>query len=100
MKTTMSFSHARLLLALALMFMANAVWAMTAPTSGQLGYSLYDLFVNDTVKGPIGYATATGLGLFGLISMFRSWIMGVLGLVTGAGVGVAATLPTSYGLIM
>ena len=88
------------LTALALALVANTVFAMTAPTSGQLGYGLYDMFVNDTVQGPVGYAIATGSSLFGFVSIFRSWIMGVMGLVVGAGVGIAATLPTSFGLIL
>jgi len=58
--------------------MSAPAMAFTAPSTGDLGYSVYDTLINEGVNGPIGFTIALlGLifGVWGLTQ--RNWFLGV-----------------------
>ena len=66
LKTAMMASAAFGCVALLQAVAPGAAEAFSAPTSGDLAYTVYDTAVNELLKGPIGFVAGLGLISFGL----------------------------------
>lgn len=74
--------------------------AGVVPAPGDLGYDFYETVINDGVKGPIGFVGGSIAILFGVTQLFRSWVMGVMGLIAGTAALKADTITTSLGALI
>ena len=63
-------------------FSATAL-AFTVPTAGELGFEIYDMVVSNILQGAVGMTAAVVALVFGVSQLFRSWVMGVAGIVLG-----------------
>lgn len=59
--STADFGIALLLLGI----VGSAAHAFSAPAQGDLGYDIYDIVVNQGVKGPLGFVGGVAAFLFG-----------------------------------
>lgn len=63
-------------------FLAFGAIAVTAPAAGAFGYDLYDVTVNDILKGPVGFVGGVfGIGYSAtkLSENFKTALLGVVG---------------------
>lgn len=82
---------------------ANAAFAFTVPSSSDLAYEIYDVAVNDLLKGPIGFVGGLGLvayGLYGAVMGQGSVGTTVLALCAGGGMAAADTITETMGFLM
>lgn len=56
------------------MFAADA-HAITAPVAGTFGFDLYDLAVNEILKGPIGFVAGVSAVIFGAFLAIQTKIL-------------------------
>lgn len=77
-----------------------AVMAATTPAAGDPGFELYDLFVNDLAKGPLGFVGAMALFLWaGSMIKDSYWKAGAAAI--GGGVVLKAdALTSSFGAML
>jgi len=61
------------LVILAVLMTQNAM-AFSVPTSGSLGYDVYDLVVNQFLKGAVGFVVAIGLIVAAVFALVRMMI--------------------------
>ncbi len=86
------------LVAAALIASSGAAIAFTAPTTTDLGYDIYDIVVNQGIKGAPGFVAAAIFIVFGFGSLFQQRILpGIFGLVAGAALFAADNVVTSLG---
>ncbi len=96
-----ALSIKRLGLAAGLAFFSTGAMAYTAPAVGDLGYSMFDVFVNQGLKGAPGFVAAAIFVAFGFGSLFRSQILlGVFGLLAATALFNADTVVTSLGFVV
>ena len=98
-----SISHSvwiRVCIAMALAFVPLLSMAGVVPAVGDLGYDFYDTVVNNGVKGPIGFVGGSLAIVYGVSQLFRSWMLGVMGLVAGTAALKADTITTSLGALI
>src|SRR3546814_2470800 len=62
---------------LLLSLLAASVHAFTAPVAGDLGYDIYDIVVNQGVKGPLGFVGGVAAFLFGVSRLFITIMLGI-----------------------
>src|SRR3546814_10717143 len=62
---------------LLLSLLAASVHAFTAPVAGDLGYDIYDIVVNQGVKGPPGFVGGVAAFLFGVSRLFSNIMIGI-----------------------
>ena len=56
-------------------FSAIDAHAVTAPVAGTFGYDLYDLAVNQILKGPIGFVAGVSAVIFGAFLAIQTKIL-------------------------
>lgn len=66
--------------------LAPLAYAFTTPSSGSVLYDVYDLAINDILKGPAGFVIATGLiGMgVGAATMGKGIVLPVMSVIGGA----------------
>ena len=77
--------------------------AFTSPSSGSLAYEVYDIAVNEMLKGPVGYVGGLGLIAFGLYSgvMGKGQIStAMLSILGGGALANADSITNSLGALM
>src|SRR3546814_18233777 len=62
---------------LLLSLLAASAHAFTAPVAGDLGYDIYDIVVNQGVKGPLGFVGGVAAFLFGVSRLFSNIMIGI-----------------------
>ncbi|MBN2570074.1 MAG: hypothetical protein JXB42_11645 [Deltaproteobacteria bacterium] len=76
-------------------------FAITAPSSGSFAYDIYDIAVNDILKGPVGFVCGCGAIAFGAFSAIRSQIFPAVGATLGGGALIKSdTIVTSLGMLI
>ncbi|MFT5162079.1 MAG: hypothetical protein ACI9FJ_000647 [Alteromonadaceae bacterium] len=74
--------------------------AITAPTSGSFAYDLYDIGVNDILKGAPGFVG----GIFGIVysatKMSSDWKLAGMGVLASSAVLKADSITTSLGALV
>ena len=56
-------------------FYAQNAMAFTTPSSGSFAYDLYDIAVNDILKGPIGFVAGVGFIVLCVFSIARQMVL-------------------------
>jgi len=78
---------------------AVAANAITAPASTAFAYDVYDVGVNQVLKGPIGFIGGVGAIVFGAVTAIRGAILQALPALLGGGVLLKAdTIVTTLGV--
>jgi len=57
--------------------------AITTPATGSFAYDVYDIAVNDILKGPVGFVAGIGAIAFGAVAAIRSEVMAAVPAVLG-----------------
>ena len=76
--TGIKYEHRRYLLcalAVGLLFCAQNAMAFTVPTSGSFAYDLYDLAVNQILKGPVGFVAGIGFMILCVFAIARQMVL-------------------------
>lgn len=55
----------------------SAAHAFPAPAAGDLGCSIYDIVVDEGVKGPLGFVGGVAAFLFGVSRLFSNIMIGI-----------------------
>jgi hypothetical protein len=87
-------------LALAAFVAGGTAHAFTAPTTGQFMYEAYDFFINDLLKGPVGFVISAVCVLWGLFSVRGNWIMGLVLIIIGTVVFKIDAITQSFGAMV
>ena len=75
--------------------------AITAPQQGTFAYSVYDVGVNDILKGPIGFVGGAAAIVYGAIMAVQGRIMGAIPAILGGAVMLKAdAIVSSLGAIV
>ncbi len=84
----------------AVMVGPHSAHAITTPVAGSFAYDIYDVGVNDILKGPIGFVAGVGAIVFGAIEAIRKQpILGISSLLGGGILLKADTIVSSLGLL-
>jgi len=84
----------------AILVSANIASAISAPASGSFAYDVYDIAVNDMVKGPIGYIAGLGAMVWGAFSAIQQKLgMAVTSILGGGALIKADAITQSLGLM-
>ncbi|MCP3732763.1 hypothetical protein M9978_20295 [Sphingomonas sp. MG17] len=89
-----------LLLALALVAGAGAASAFTAPQVGDLGYDIYNIVVNEGVKGPLGFVGGVAAFLFGVSRLFSNIMIGIPTIVAAVCLIKADSILQTFGMVI
>ena len=83
----------------AILISARIASAITAPATGSFAYDVYDIAVNDMVKGPIGYIGGLGAMVWGAFSAIQQKLgMAACSILGGGALVKADTITQSLGL--
>ena len=84
----------------AVLISANIASAITAPASGSFAYDVYDIAVNDMIKGPIGYIAGLGAMVWGAFSAIQQKLgMAAASILGGGAIVKADAITESLGLM-
>jgi hypothetical protein len=86
-----------LLMLMASMGVANA---FTAPAAGDLGYDIYDIVVNQGVKGPLGFVGGVAAFLFGVSRLFSNIMIGIPTIVAAVCLIKADSILQTFGMLI
>jgi hypothetical protein len=85
---------------LALLAMTSAAYAFTAPAPGDLGYDIYDIVVNQGVKGPLGFVGGVAAFLFGVSRLFSNIMIGIPTIVAAVCLIKADSILQTFGMLI
>lgn len=85
---------------LAVMTSATIVHAFTAPAVGDLGYDIYDIVVNQGVKGPLGFVGGVAAFLFGVSRLFSNIMIGIPTIVAAVCLIKADSILQTFGMLI
>lgn len=80
--------------------LASAAHAFQAPTAGDLGYDIYDIVVNQGVKGPLGFVGGVAAFLFGVSRLFSNIMIGIPTIVAAVCLIRADSILQTFGMIV
>lgn len=72
--------------------------AFTAPAAGDLGYDIYDIVVNQGVKGPLGFVGGVAAFLFGVSRLFSNIMIGIPTIVAAVCLIKADSILQTFGM--
>ncbi len=88
-------------LAMFVVFWAQNAMAFTVPSSGSFAYDLYDIAVNDILKGPIGFVAGVGFIVLCVFSIARQMVLpAILCLFAGIILIKADSIVTTLGCLI
>lgn len=85
---------------LLLSVIAASAHAFTAPTAGDLGYDIYDIVVNQGVKGPLGFVAGVAAFLFGVSRLFSNIMIGIPTIVAAVCLIKADSILQTFGMVI
>ena len=85
---------------LAALASATLVHAFTAPAAGDLGYDIYDIVVNQGVKGPLGFVGGVAAFLFGVSRLFSNIMIGIPTIVAAVCLIKADSILQTFGMVI
>jgi hypothetical protein len=88
------------LFVLAVLTSATLVHAFTAPAVGDLGYDIYDIVVNQGVKGPLGFVGGVAAFLFGVSRLFSNIMIGIPTIVAAVCLIKADSILQTFGMVI
>ncbi|MDR3715915.1 MAG: hypothetical protein P4L51_24145 [Puia sp.] len=62
-------------MAMTVVFIAQNALAFTVPSSGSFAYDLYDLAVNQILKGPVGFVAGVGFIVLCVFAIAKQMVM-------------------------
>lgn len=83
-----------------LVLVAGSVHAFTAPAAGDLGYDIYDIVVNQGVKGPLGFVAGVAAFLFGVSRLFSNIMIGIPTIVAAVCLIKADSILQTFGMVI
>lgn len=86
--------------ALLLSLLAVSAHAFTAPVAGDLGYDIYDIVVNQGVKGPLGFVGGVAAFLFGVSRLFSNIMIGIPTIVAAVCLIKADSILQTFGMVI
>lgn len=93
-------ADAALLFALALAAGASAAHAFAQPQVGDLGYDIYNIVVNQGVKGPLGFVGGVAAFLFGVSRLFSNIMIGIPTIVAAVCLIKADSILQTFGMVI
>jgi hypothetical protein len=97
---SLSTTHYPALALLALMATMGVANAFTAPAAGDLGYDIYDIVVNQGVKGPLGFVGGVAAFLFGVSRLFSNIMIGIPTIVAAVCLIKADSILQTFGMLI
>ncbi|MBO9579560.1 MAG: hypothetical protein J7498_01560 [Sphingobium sp.] len=91
---------AAVLLLLATLTSATIAHAFTAPAAGDLGYDIYDIVVNQGVKGPLGFVGGVAAFLFGVSRLFSNIMVGIPTIVAAVCLIKSDSILQTFGMLI
>ena len=85
---------------IAVLLAAGAAHAFTAPAPGDLGYDIYDIVVNQGVKGPLGFVGGVAAFLFGVSRLFSNIMIGIPTIVAAVCLIKADSILQTFGMLI
>jgi hypothetical protein len=85
---------------LLLSLVAASAHAFTAPVAGDLGYDIYDIVVNQGVKGPLGFVGGVAAFLFGVSRLFSNIMIGIPTIVAAVCLIKADSILQTFGMVI
>ena len=82
------------------MTQASAAHAFQAPAAGDLGYDIYDIVVNQGVKGPLGFVGGVAAFLFGVSRLFSNIMIGIPTIVAAVCLIRADSILQTFGMMV
>ena len=79
---------------------AGGAHAFSAPAAGDLGYDIYDIVVNQGVKGPLGFVGGVAAFLFGVSRLFSNIMIGIPTLVAAVCLIKADSILQTFGMVI
>jgi hypothetical protein len=76
----------------------SAAHAFSAPAQGDLGYDIYDIVVNQGVKGPLGFVGGVAAFLFGVSRLFSNIMIGIPTIVAAVCLIKADSILQTFGM--
>jgi len=74
--------------------------AFQAPAQGDLGYDIYDIVVNQGVKGPLGFVGGVAAFLFGVSRLFSNIMIGIPTIVAAVCLIKADSILQTFGMVI
>jgi hypothetical protein len=74
--------------------------AFTAPSTGDLGYDIYDIVVNKVVKGPLGFVGCVAAFLYGVSRLFSNVMVGIPTIVAAVCLIKSDTILQTFGMVI
>lgn len=78
----------------------GAAHAFSAPAVGDLGYDIYDIVVNQGVKGPLGFVGGVAAFLFGVSRLFSNIMIGIPTIVAAVCLIKADSILQTFGMVI
>jgi len=97
---TFRVMDAGILLLLAALAGTTVAQAFTAPAAGDLGYDIYDIVVNQGVKGPLGFVAGVAAFLFGVSRLFSNIMIGIPTIVAAVCLIRADSILQTFGMVI
>ncbi|CAM5610215.1 hypothetical protein ACFSUK_04720 [Sphingobium scionense] len=91
---------AAVLFLLAAFAAAGVAHAFAAPAAGDLGYDIYDIVVNQGVKGPLGFVGGVAAFLFGVSRLFSNIMIGIPTIVAAVCLIKADSILQTFGMVI
>lgn len=79
---------------------AGGAHAFSAPAAGDLGYDIYDIVVNQGVKGPLGFVGGVAAFLFGVSRLFSNIMIGIPTIVAAVCLIKADSILQTFGKVI
>lgn len=84
----------------AMALMGGPAHAFSAPAQGDLGYDIYDIVVNQGVKGPMGFVGGVAAFLFGVSRLFSNIMIGIPTIVAAVCLIKADSILQTFGMVV
>jgi hypothetical protein len=85
---------------LVLLMATGSAHSFTAPAVGDLGYDIYDIVVNQGVKGPLGFVGGVAAFLFGVSRLFSNIMIGIPTIVAAVCLIKADSILQTFGMLI
>ncbi len=84
-----------------LAFTGTSLAAIATPAAGSFAYDIYDLFINQILKGPIGFVAGAATVVYGgAVTAQGNYYAGIPALIGGLGLLKADTIVSSFGALI
>jgi hypothetical protein len=79
---------------------ATGSQAITAPATGTFAYDLYDVAVNEMIKGPVGFVGGMIAVIVSAVNITKNWLLAGGGILGGTALIKADSITASLGAVV